>query len=88
MARRQVVSVRRSTHTNLIAGLANPGEPWSPRASEKVIADIESNEHSYFVMVSEGNAQFIQVGNGDNGKYLYIKGEKTGRNYLLDLPNY
>ncbi len=87
MARRQVTKTRKDIDGDITA-LCNPSEYWSPRAKADAISDIESNTHSYYVMVSNSQEVDIHVVNDPNkGKYLRTDPDKTSSNNLDDLPD-
>ncbi|SHJ18524.1 Protein of unknown function [Malonomonas rubra DSM 5091] len=82
---------RRVTHTRkdrvgIILALCNPGTPWSPRAKNDVIRDIESKLHTYYVQWPEKRTE-IHVVNGPTGKYLRTDRDSTTKNNLDDLPD-
>lgn len=60
---------------------------WSPRSTADVIADIESGTYRYVAVWTDGMTT-IHVAADENGKYLRTDKETSGRNNLLDLPDF
>lgn len=60
--------------------LCNPKESWSPRAKDKVIADIESGEYRYLVGIE------IHVVHDPDGRYLRTVPDGLKRYNLDRLP--
>jgi hypothetical protein len=69
-----------------ITSLCDDGSYWSPRYKADAIRDIESGEHSYYVLWTDGRTD-IRVVDGSTGKYLRTDRDSTSRNNLDDLPN-
>lgn len=85
MAHRRVTQSRKDADGDITA-LCNPGESWSPRHKRDAIDDIESERHTYFILV-DGKRTNIHVVNGPNGKYLRTDPDTTSHNNLDDLPD-
>ena len=83
---------RRVTHTDKdndgdIESLANPGEPWSPRASADAIRDIEQGLHQYFVHEESYRTDVHVVTSTEDGfKYLRTDADEASKNNLDNLP--
>ncbi len=87
MARRQVTKTGKDSDGDITA-LCNPSEYWSPRAKADAISDIESNEHSYYVIASGLREVDVHVvDDPSKGKYLRTDSDGTSRNNLDDLPD-
>jgi hypothetical protein len=74
MTDRLVTENRKSFNGNIIA-LYNPDESWSPRFKHDAIRDIESNIHSYFMVVN-GQQKNIKVVLINGSKQLVYDSEK------------
>ena len=70
MARRQVTRTKKDSDGDILA-LCNPSENWSPRSKNDAIYDIESNNHSYYVIIGGSKEVDIRVIKDPyKGKYL------------------
>lgn len=70
-----------------ITSLGNPDEWWSPRSKQDAIRDIESREHTYYVIWPPGQTRTeVRVVLGPTGKYLRTDRDSSPRNNLDDLP--
>lgn len=85
MADRRVTQSRKDADGDITA-LCNPVEFWSPRQKPDAIDDIESERHTYYVLV-DGKRTNILVVNDPNGKYLRTSPDTTSHNNLDDLPD-
>lgn len=88
MARRQVTKTKKDPDGDILA-LCNPSEYlWSPRYKNDAINDIESNNHSYYVIIGSSKEVDIRVVKDPyKGKYLRTDWDDTPRNNLRDLPD-
>lgn len=86
MADRQVTRTAKDRYGD-ITKLCNPGAAWSPRSKSDAIDDIENDDHTYYVLWSDGLRTEVQVVHGANGKYLRTVRDDTLKNNLGDLPD-
>ena len=82
---RPVTGVRTDALGNIVA-LCSPGEVWSPRSTTRIIRDIESGVHSYYVLARSGPLT-VRVVPATDGKLLWAAPEGTACNDLHDLPS-
>jgi hypothetical protein len=82
---REVHRTGRDTKKN-ITKLCSTGQPWSPRLKDDAIDDIEKGRFRYFVLKDNKKA-YVEVVNGQNGKFLRTNWDGTKRNNLEDLPD-
>ena len=85
MADRSVTHSRKDRDGDITA-LCNPSAAWSLRLKQGAINDIESGEHTYYVLVG-GRRADIYVVKGVGGKHLRTSPDTTSRNNLEDLPD-
>jgi len=62
--------------------VGNPSEWWSPRDVIDVVADIESGEHRYVVLIPGRGKTTLKTTEGDLPKALTASGEEL----LSELP--
>ena len=86
LADRFVRGVQRDDRGAIVA-LCDDSALWSPRLTRDVIADIESGAYRYVAVWTDGMTT-IHVAGDENGKYLRTDKETSGRNNLLDLPDF
>lgn len=82
---RPVTGVRTDALGNIVA-LCNPAEVWSPRSTTRIIRDIESEVHHYYVPGPWGEVMVGVVAAGRE-KRLWAAAEDTVCNRLHDLPS-
>lgn len=82
---RPVTGVRTDPLGNIVA-LCNPTEGWSPRSTTRIIRDIESGVHLYYVPASSGQLR-VRVVSAGCEKRLWAASEDTVCNNLHDLPS-
>ncbi|MFF0902343.1 UNVERIFIED_CONTAM: hypothetical protein RF653_01825 [Kocuria sp. CPCC 205316] len=82
---RPVTGVRTDPLGNIVA-LCNPAEVWSPRSTTRIIRDIESGVHLYYVPGSSGQLR-VRVVSAGCEKRLWAASEDTVCNNLHDLPS-
>ena len=85
MAARNIQATSKDKY-GVITYLCNIDELWSPRHKNDVILDLESNMHSYYILIA-GNKVDIHVIDGPSGKYLRTDPDKTENNNLNELPS-
>ena len=86
MASRQVFAARKNVEGDITA-LCNSSEFWSPRYKNDAIIDIETGEHSYYVLISGIKVNIRVVDDPIKGKYLRTDPDQTNRNNLDMLPD-
>lgn len=86
MADREVTQTRKDIYGE-ISALCNPSADWSPRPKADAIQDIDSKDHTYYVMWPDRKRTEIRVVQGATGKYLRTDRDETTRNNLYDLPD-
>jgi hypothetical protein len=85
MDRRPVSQVRRA-EDGRVAGLADPGKPWSPRMAADVVRDIVDGVAEYYVPWAEGDVDVRVIGVQQGAPDLWCDRDRSPRNNLLDLP--
>jgi hypothetical protein len=86
MADRQVFATRKNDQGDITA-LCNRNDSWSPRSKEDAVLDIESEIHSYYVIISSSRVNIHVVNDPRKGKYLRTDPDKTTINNLDTLPD-
>ena len=86
MASRQVFATKKNVEGDITA-LCNSNEFWSPRYKKDAISDIETGEHSYYVLISGIKVNIRVVNDHIKGKYLRTDPDQTNRNNLDMLPD-
>ena len=86
MASRQVFAARKNVEGDITA-LCNSNEIWSPRYKNDAIIDIETGEHSYYVLISGIKVNIRVLDDPIKGKYLRTDPDQTNRNNLDMLPD-
>lgn len=82
---RPVTGVRTDPLGNIVA-LCNPAEVWSPRSTTRIIRDIESGVHDYYVPGTSGRLS-VRVVSAGREKRLWAAPEDAACNNLHDLPS-
>jgi pimeloyl-ACP methyl ester carboxylesterase len=82
---RRVSASRKNSDGDILA-LCSAGEPWSPRAVDDAIRDIETGAHIYYIE-EDGTRVEIHVVDSAAGKYLRSDPDMSETNNLDSLPD-
>lgn len=85
MTERRVTQSGKDTDGD-ITHLCNPGAPWSPKAKDDAIREIEGGTVTYYVK-EEAPRTDVHVVNENGKKYLRTDKDKSSKNNLDNLPN-